>query len=607
MSTVTTVLAEVTLVVMVWPAWWVLVWAAGCGPPARQNTDGLVLLEPTDHLVRASMAVRGTRPTVEELRQVQADPGVLPVLVEGWLSSEAFGATVRDMWAEVLLLRNDTFNQLPALGPLQGRTLDALYQGTVEEPLRFIEHLVLTDRPFTELVTADDMQTNEVTALIYGIDYDAAVGGWQASTWPDARPRAGILSSAQVWRRWESDGSNFNRGRANMVASRLLCEDFERRDIVIDGGIDIADELQVAHAVQVNPGCVSCHQSLDALSAYFWGYKQLIHRNYVADSITGGCAFNWAGGNEPEFGPSYLPEDYCYPLKQYNPADEGGWADWDLRAPSYYGQPAGDLAEVGRLIADDPRFSQCMARRFFGYLTQIDPSDVPFEVAVELQERFEASSFSAAALVHDVVMHPRFRAIASGDPEDEAVGLKTVRPEQYARAVEDLTGYRWWSAPDPPGCDSPASPDVQRFGTQCWGTVDLSDSDVFGFRAMSGGVDGKVILRPTHSPTPTKALAMATLAADAAARVVQTDLARAPSARRLLHLVEADTVAQQRVREQLAWLHARILGELAQPDDPAIDASLELFELGLQLRGEPAGAWTLVITALLQDPRMMFW
>ncbi len=112
---------------------------------------------------------------------------------------------------------------------------------------------------------------------------------------------------------------------------------------------------------------------------------------------------------------------------------------------------------------------------------------------------------------------------------------------------------------------------------------------------------------PTHSPTPTKALTMAILAADAAGWVVQTDLARDASARRLLRWVEADTVAEAQVRGQLAWLHARILGELLEPDDPGLDASLELFELGLELRGSASGAWILVITALLQDPAVMFW
>ncbi len=578
--------------------WFALAGVLGCGgaDPEPVSTPSDVLT-PEEHLVRASMAVRGTRPDLGELELVRADPAALPGLVEGWLDSPEFGATIRDMWAEILLLRNDTFNQLPALGELEGYLLDDLYQGTVEEPLRLVEHVVLQDRPFTEVVTADYMLTDDVTARIYGVPYDFDAGGWQISEWPDARPRAGLLSSAQVWRRWESDGSNFNRGRANMLAGRLLCEDFESRDIVVGGGIDIADELEVAHAVRVNGSCVSCHQSLDPLAAYFWGYKRLIHRNYVADSITGGCSFNWAGGNQPEFGPSYLPEDYCYPIKQYNPADEDDWIDWDLRAPSYYGVPARDLAEVGELVADDPRFSQCMARRFYGYLAQVDAEAVPFEVAADLQQRFEASGFSAKQLVLDIVMSDTFRS-----PE-----LRTIRPEQYARTVEALTGYRWWSEADPPGCDNPADSAVQRFGTQCWGPVDLSTSDVYGFRSMMGGVDGKVILRPTHTPTPTKTLAMATLAADAAGFVVDADLARPASQRRLLGLVEATTTSEPALREQLVWLHERVLGVSLPPDAPEVDEALALYQVGVNTRGDSAGGWKLVLTALLQDPRMMFW
>ncbi len=554
------------------------------------------------------MAVRGVRPSIAEIERIEDDPDALPDLVDEWMHSDAFGATIRDMWAEVLLLRNDTFNQLPAVGDLEGYQLDDMYQGTVEEPLRFIEHVVMTDRPFTDIVTASDMMTGDVTARIYGVPYDFALGGWQLSSWPDARPKAGILSSAQVWRRWESDGSNFNRGRANMVASRLLCEDFESRDILVDGGVNVADEQAVADAVQDRADCVTCHQALDSMSAYFWGYKKLIHRNYVADSHREyGCAFDWTDGNTPEFGPSYLPEDYCYPIKQYNPADEDDWLLWDLRAPSYYGTPARDLSEVGQLIADDPRFSQCMARTFFGYLSQTDPDEVPFDIAVDLQARFEDSGFDARSLVHDVVTHPAFLAVRSEEAEHPVAGLKTVRPEQYARAVQALTGYRWMSEADPPSCDSPGRSDVQRFGTQCWGAVDLSVSDVYGFRSMAGGVDGKVIVTPTHNPTPTKTLTMSVLASDAAGRVVDTDFALPPAERRLLRLVEADTLSEKAVREQLAWLYLRILGERVKPNGDEVSASLQLYKVGLQQRGDAPGAWKLTISALLQDPRMMFW
>ncbi|MEQ1506953.1 MAG: hypothetical protein ABMB14_32295 [Myxococcota bacterium] len=567
-------------------------------PPPPAIVDRL---DPVAHLVRASVAIRGTRPTVEELDAVRADPAALPGLIDAFLAAPEFGATVRDLWAEVLLLRNDTFNQLPALGPLADRDLDDLYQGTVEEPLRLVEYVITNDRPLTELLTADYMLTDDVTAAIYGVPYDAEVGGWQLSAWPDERPRAGLLSSAQLWRRWESDGSNFNRGRANLVAGRLLCEPFDARDIVVAGGVDIADEFEVAAAVVENPGCVSCHQSLDPLAGYFWGFKKLVHRNYVADSITHGCEFDWSE-TVPEFGTSYLPEDYCYPIRQYNPADEDAWVDWDLRAPSYYGRPLGDLADLGRAIADDPRFSQCMARQFYGYLAEVEPDAVPFPTAAALQRVLEGSGFDAKALVRAIVTDDGF---TRRDGDGAIGGLLAVRPEQYARTIEDLTGFRWFSLADPAGCDDPANPDVQRFGTQCWGDVDLSDSDVFGFRAMAGGVDGKVILRPTHTTTPTKTLVFQKLAENAAGFVVDRDLAVPAADRRLLREVEGDTTDEGAVRAQLAWLHDRLLAEQVDPDGPEVDADLALFELGAG--GAPAAGWKLVLTALLQDPRMMLY
>jgi hypothetical protein len=570
-------------------------WLLSCAPEPPPSG-----LPPAEHLIRVSLALRGTRPTIAELEAVQQDPAALRPMVRDWMESEPFLATVRDMWAEILLIRNDTFHQLPALGVMRPYKLDDIYQGTVEEPLELVEYIVSEDRPLTELVTADYMLTDEISAKIYGIPYDFAAGGWQISYWPDDRPRAGLLSSAQVWRRWESDGSNFNRGRANFVASRFLCEGFENRDILVDGGIDIADEEEVAAAVLQNPGCVSCHQSMDPLAGYFWGYKKLIHRNYVADSITYGCEWDWSE-NPPEFGPSYLPEDYCYPIKQYVPADEDDWLDWGLRAPSYYGQPLHDAAELGQAIAADPRFPQCMARQFYGYLTQTDPEDVPYDLAARLAEILEGSAFDTKSLVEAIVFEPSFA------PARSQGGLLVIRPEQYARTVEDLTGFRWWSAADPGPCDNPDNPDVQRFGTQCWGDVDLSVSDVFGYRAMAGGIDSKVILRPTRGVTPTKTLVMAQLAANAAASVVDQDLAKPASERRLLHLVEMDTASELQLRAQIVALHARILGQTIDPYGEEAQASYELYELGVRTRGDAAGGWKVLLTALLQDPAMMFY
>ena len=203
---------------------------------------GVVRLSPEEHLVRASIALRGLRPTVAELDAVRADPAQLEVLVHQYVQSPEFGLTIKDMWAEILLLRNDTFLQLPALAELEGYNLNQIYQSTTNEPLELIARIVMDDRPFTDIVTAQSMYADDVVAKMYGVPYDFdSPEVWQETWWGDERPVAGILSSAQVWRRWESNGSNFHRGRANLVARELLCEDFDHRDILVAGGINIAD------------------------------------------------------------------------------------------------------------------------------------------------------------------------------------------------------------------------------------------------------------------------------------------------------------------------------------------------------------------------------
>ncbi len=592
---------------------------------APPPSGGFVRLSPADRLIRASIALRGIRPSTVDLVAVHDDPSKLEGLVADYTLTPEFGLTIKDMWAEILLLRNDTFLQLPALdtpgNPLETLGLAAydlseIYTGTTEEPLRLVEHIVTHDLPFTDLVTAQYLLADDVTANMYGVPYDFGTpefpaDTWQLTAWGDDRPKAGILSSAQVWRRWESNGSNFHRGRANLVARELLCEDFDHRDILVAGGINIADEAEVANAVKTVTACIGCHQALDPLAGYFWGYKQLIHRNFVGQSIDMDCEFDWSNGAVPEFGPSYLYEYYCYPIQQYNPADEFLWEGWGLPEPSYYGTAARDLTEVGQLIADDPRFSECQARQFYGYYGQVDPTEVDLDTALALQARFEASGFNARQLAIDSVLRDEFSILRANDPAGEPVpaggGLLTVRPEQYARIIEDLTGYRWVAVGDKPNCNDPQTNNtVAVYGNQCWGEVDLSDSDLYGFRTMSGGVDGVTVSRATHTATPTKLLAMGALAGDAAGFAVDADFAQVATSRRLLWGVEATTFDQAAIRAQLAGLHLRILGEFVTPNAPQVDLSYDLWASAFAVHASPTEAWKVTLTGMFQDPRMMY-
>ena len=559
-------------------------------------------LSPTEQLVRSSMAIRGIRPTVDELEAVDADPDRLEGFVDEWLASDAFGATIRDLHAELFLLRRDTTDQLPVKGILadRGYDQDDLYRSTTEAPLRMVEAIVTDGRPYTEIVTADYATADQVVADIYGLDYDPNGPVWQQTRWVDGRPHAGLLSDSEMWRRHTSNAQNFHRGRANFISNTFLCENIGGRDVVVEGGVALNDPFEVAHAVETQQTCVGCHQVLDPMAAFFWGYKEQLRRGAILEAYNLDCDWDWDNGEPPRG--SYRIDHWCYPLRFYVVTDEDGWDTYGLRPPGYYGTPATDVRDLGAMMADDPRFAQCTTRNFAGYLGQIDRMDVPLSEVTALQQAFESSGFDARTLVREIVLSDawRIRRVVADPGEDVFhVGLQTVRPEQYSRMLEDLTGFRWVANQDRPDC-----PDN---GNNCWNEVDLVNSDLYGFRSMQGGIDAYTVVHPTHTPTPTKVLTMQMAASEAAGWVVENDWRTAASQRKLLGQVEATTTDAGQIRGQLAWLHARILGELVEPDSEAVDLSYGLWADAMTRTGDPSEAWKLTISALLQDPGVFFY
>src|ERR1700709_2783245 len=109
---------------------------AACGTDQQSSGGGgmmptAIYLTPTQHLTRASMALRGVRPSVADLETVAADASQLPALVDRYLASPEFGATMKDLHNEVLLMRVEQTNMtFPAIDKLDGKTfteLNAVY------------------------------------------------------------------------------------------------------------------------------------------------------------------------------------------------------------------------------------------------------------------------------------------------------------------------------------------------------------------------------------------------------------------------------------------------------------------------------------------------
>ncbi|MEO0599811.1 MAG: hypothetical protein AAF211_00145, partial [Myxococcota bacterium] len=77
--------------------WLPLLAAVACGSGEESPTTGgpeeVTAEAARTQAMRVSMAVRGHRPSLDELDAVSEDPTVLPSLLETWMASPAFGET----------------------------------------------------------------------------------------------------------------------------------------------------------------------------------------------------------------------------------------------------------------------------------------------------------------------------------------------------------------------------------------------------------------------------------------------------------------------------------------------------------------------------------
>ncbi len=556
--------------------WPLLVCVVGCtadpAPPDAPAPPTVAYLTPPEHLVRASMALRGVRPSAAELQRIAADPEAIGEIVDGYLASPAFGSVMRDLHAETLLVRVDgpafrSFNQL------DGRTV-AEVNTVFEEPLRLIEYVITHDRPYTEIVTADYTISDPISAVVWGLTRDGSSTELQVSHYVDARPLAGILSSSGLYARHISAGANYNRGRANMLSSALLCFDFLHSNIDLDTSIDLANPQVVSNAVRTNPSCAGCHQALDPLASTIFGFQP---------------------------GARYTQ----YPVQMWAPQFLG-WMGKNDRPPGYFGVPAETVADVGRMVAVDPRFPRCAASRFAAYMTQTARDALPFDWITELTASFVDANFSAKRLAREIVLSDRFRVshvtVDAGPDEAEATnGMLHVRPEQLDTMFYDLTGVRWLSSDTGTVYEGATVNNNQPIP---YGQANLLRSDHAGFRTIAGGIDSYFVTHPVLTTSAVSSLTLRVLASTAAGFVVDADFAQPAAQRHLLTGVEVTDTAEPVVRAQLAALHARIFGALDAPGSTEVGETYALFASVVSRSGDVRHAWKTTLTAMFSDLRV---
>jgi hypothetical protein len=562
----------------------ILLLAAACSGPASGGDDQpgddagvtpsptAVFLSPTQHLTRASLALRGVRPSVEDLQAVAADRDALGAIVDRYLDTPEFGATIREMHDEALMLRVEIAQfTFPGTTTFTGHTAFEVNDSVFSEPLRLIEDIVMTDQPYTKVVTADYTMSNATNAQIWGYTRTGAPTAWTRTQFPDARGSAGVLGIEAIYHRHESAGFNYNRGRANLISSAFLCHDYAHADIMIDTTVDLSNPDIVANAVVENSSCAGCHQTLDPLASYLFPFRNRAPINQLSQGTVD------------------------YPVGGYRVAQETQWRQTNKRPPMFFGTAADKLPGLGQAIAADPRFAKCTATRFASYLTEVPTSELDGRWIAHLQATLEDNEFSAKRLVKEIVMSDAFRLSSDTDEAlaETVIGVQKLRPAQLSRMIRDATGFVW------------TTPNTARLRNLPYGEPDLLDSDVLGFKVLYGGVDGFFVTTPVHTTTTTSSLVAKSLASSAADFVVEHDATATATDRTLFVKAAVNETDESAIREQLAHLHARLYGELVDAASIEVDETFALFTAAKAAANNQRRAWKLTLVGMLTDVRAL--
>jgi len=422
-----------------------------------------------------------------------------------------------------------------------------------DETLRILSTIVEEDLPYTELVTGDWTMANETLASIWPLDYPEGASGWQKAKYNDSRPEAGMLSTNSMWWRYMSTTSNANRGKANAVSKILLCNDYLSKSVDFDRNVNLLDQDALNDALRTNPGCVACHHSLDPLASFLWG---TYYRDYNS------------------------PMD----LRSYHSEREHYWESYSGVAPAYYGELGHTLADLGQMIAADPRFIECAVERVYSLLNQR-------EVAVEDADRLTA--YREIFLAEDLQLRPLFRAAvldsdyrSTEKSDGPRATRKMVTADMLGSQIADLTGFVFTED-----------------------GVPMLETDDGGLRTLAGGIDGQNVTQPAREPMTTLVLVQERLAQAASSYVVEYDRDHQESARLFTAITFHETPknGDAEMREQLQLLHLRLFGQRVDADGPEVEANLELWEDLYDVSLTVEDAWAGVLTVLLRDPDFLFY
>jgi hypothetical protein len=565
--------------------------------------DGIVMLDDGKLLRRVTLSLAGRLPTDAEMSAVALQGlKALPPILDGLMKEDAFYDRLREGFNDIFLTlgvdgnadqtvlsyehfektrhwyQNKELNK-EFLDPIKdgkerqkaGYQLANDYRkALLAEPMKLIEHIVRSERPFTELVTADYFMVSPYGARGYGIFDEVkerfkdpkdpfefipvklkALAGRSRSGDQESPtgfyPHAGLLSAFQYLTRYPTTETNRNRQRARVYFQHFLGID------VLELAARVSDAAAVSAKFE-NPTmqaseCVVCHKTIDPVAGLFQDY--------------------WIFADQGVYG-----------------RRKGGWFT-DMFSAGYEGEdlPSEErwraLQWLGERTAKDPRFAVAMVEHAYYLLTGRKPLLAPKDLEDPLynarrrayQEqrkqiegiaiRFAQTGFNFKSALKDWVISDFYRAD----------GLATATASPQRRAELDDLGLMRMLAPE----------QVERkvaaiFG-KGWGRLKHGDG---GLDMLYGGIDSKEVTERAADPSGAMGAIQRILANDVACKQTALDFSRAPAERRLFPDIEPDVVpgsaeADAKIRRTIVHLHQRVLGRRDPPDSPEVERTFQLF------------------------------
>lgn len=509
--------------------------------PAEEQTADREGLSPTELLVRASLDLRGIRPTAEELAAVDSDPESVDAMIEAFVDDPLFGLRMKDMFAGAWRTRIDYY-------PLEEDTYDeqqaATHAAIGEEPLDLIAYIAINDLPFSDLLHRTETLVDPLLLEQWPLEALPEDGtllppGVVRARYNDGRPLAGVLSMNSVYWRHGSTIENANRGRANALSQALLCQSYLDRPIDFPTDLDLTDSESIRYAIATNPACQGCHSTLDPFASYLWG-------------------FMYGEAEQPQ--PTYAPEL------------ERAWRIYTDTAPGFFGKQGDRLVDLADHVAGDERFVACTVRRVYeGMLGRKAVLEDEGALA-EHREAFLAGGLTLDSLARSILVDPSYRGQRwtprfGGDPEP--VHEKVAPVGVLTSSMQALSGY------------------ALSYNGRPATRLD------FGLRALAGASD-----RGDTTDVSTGAVLVQRRLAEAGA-IFAIDNPDAGG--RLGPYIAGLDLGQPPTPQQLVELVRVVRSVTLEDDDPEIQAMARVWADVVAIE-TPREAWVALVTAVLADP-----